>query len=89
MLLNDRVLVELQKVKCRAQRAQGAEQASVFEFTDGEVSQITNNTQKLTDQNDVFGTLVLIPQLPNVKIRIIRWLEHVVSPLLPLLLALG
>jgi len=43
---------------------------------------------KLTDQDDVFGApvLVLIPQLTDVKIRIIRRFEHI-SPVL--LLALG
>jgi hypothetical protein len=35
-----------------------------------------------TDQNNVFGALFLVLQLANVKVGIIRWLEHVRTLLL-------
>jgi hypothetical protein len=48
----------------------------------GVSQQIRAKKTKLTDQDDVFCALfLLIPQLPNVKIRIIRRLEHISPPL--------
>jgi hypothetical protein len=73
MLLNDRVLVELQNMRR-------------FAFT--EFSQQIAKKTKLTDQDGVFDALVLIPQLTDVEIRIIRRAEHIPIPPL-LLLALG
>jgi hypothetical protein len=87
MLLNDRVLVELQKHASSAMGHRGvqeSQQASV------RIHGVFPNSQtKLTDQDDVFGALVLILQLADVKIRIIRRLEHISPPLLPALKVRG
>ena len=56
-----------------------------FAFTEFH-QQNSKKKPKLTDQDNVFGALVLIPQFTNVKVRIIRRLEHVSRPVL---LALG
>jgi hypothetical protein len=84
MLLNDRVLVELQKHASSAMGHRGvqeSQQASV------RIHGVFPN--RLTDQDDVFGALVLILQLADVKIRIIRRLEHISPPLLPALKVRG
>jgi len=67
MFLDDRVLVELE------------EKADEGRFV--VLTEIQGNVKAMrsspTDQDGIFCTLFLIPQLADVKIRIVRRLEHV------------
>jgi hypothetical protein len=82
MLLNDRVLVELHKSMRRERNGhrRGEEECAREEANNRRFAILTEEVKtKLTDQDDIFGPLVLIPQLTDVNIWIIRRLEHVLA----------
>ena len=66
----------------------GTKNANKRRFAFTEFHQQNSKKTKLTDQDNVFSALVLIVQLADVKIRIVRRIEHI-SPFLLLALRQG